>query len=323
MSPVLSQGNEPGTGRSEHRSPLWVEPFGTSRCLTQLPHFPRMSAHFLFPASFLYEHLPAKSIKKKKKEKTLLPSLNESWEPFNANVKHIGAAKVSRGKIGKEGSKGYPLRVNSEVGGTQLLWDKTHLHKPKKKKNRALLYTSEKKTRCERQKRTQRTIKEIFVGVLPFPLVAKGVRMYKCITQKRQEFTFKFKWSFNKFCRDCLRIYAYVPQGTKILLYEQMKYLLSIFLHIWCGGHLSYSYSLPPPPSSMFLFLWNSSAKYQESSGGASPLVYKWSDKEISWKTWITFQGFSKFLTYCSCKTGKKKFFPIAQEIQTFCLLHS
>jgi hypothetical protein len=33
-----------------------------------------MSAHFLFPASLLYEHLPAKSIKKKNKKKKNLIS---------------------------------------------------------------------------------------------------------------------------------------------------------------------------------------------------------------------------------------------------------
>lgn len=65
-----------------------------------------------------------------KKKKTHFPSLNESWETSNANVKHSGAATVSRGKIGKQGSKGYPLRVDSEVGGTWLLWDEAHLHKP-------------------------------------------------------------------------------------------------------------------------------------------------------------------------------------------------
>lgn len=54
-------------------------------------------------------------------KKPHLPSLNESREPFNANVKHSGATNVFRGKTGKQGSKGYPLKVGSEVGGTWLL----------------------------------------------------------------------------------------------------------------------------------------------------------------------------------------------------------
>lgn len=33
----------------------------------------------------------------------------------------------------KRGSKGYPLRVGSEVGETWLLWDETHLHESKQK----------------------------------------------------------------------------------------------------------------------------------------------------------------------------------------------
>lgn len=59
--------------------------------------------------------------------------MNESWETSKANVKHSRAATVSGGKTGKQGSKGYPLRVDSEVGGTWLLWDEAHLHKPKQK----------------------------------------------------------------------------------------------------------------------------------------------------------------------------------------------
>lgn len=97
-------------------------------------------------------------------------------------------------------------------------------------RNKNLLNTSGKKIRYERQ-RTQRTIKKVFVDVFPFLLVEKGRRMQKGITQKPREFvSFKFKWSFTKFCRDCLRIYACAPQGTKILilLYVQMKYVFSI-----------------------------------------------------------------------------------------------
>lgn len=115
-----------------------------------------MSVHFLFPASFVCEHLPAKSIKKKKK--THFPSLNESWEPSNANVKHSEAANVSRGQIGKQGRKGYPLRVDSEVGGTWLFEMKLIYTK----QNKNLLNASGKKIRCKRQRATHRTTKGAF-----------------------------------------------------------------------------------------------------------------------------------------------------------------
>lgn len=69
--------------------------------------------------------------------------------------------------------------------------------------NKNLLNASGKKIRRERQRRTWRTIKEVFgESVLPFPLVVKCIRTYKCVTQRPQEFVaFKFKGSFYKFCR--------------------------------------------------------------------------------------------------------------------------
>lgn len=49
------------------------------------------------------------------------------------------------------GSKGYPLKVGSEVGGTWLLWDETHLLEPKQKPAKCIwgenkMWTAEKDT---------------------------------------------------------------------------------------------------------------------------------------------------------------------------------
>lgn len=126
------------------------------------------SRHLFYMSNFQ----PSKLNGEEKKQQPHLPSLNESWEPFNANVKHSGATNVFRGKTGKQGNKGYPLKVGSEVGGTRLLWDETHLLEPKQKPAKCIweenkMWTAEKDTENNKSG----------PGCFAFLLVEKGVRM--------------------------------------------------------------------------------------------------------------------------------------------------
>lgn len=117
----------PGDSCSRTQKPTVSGPSGAALC-SVVTSLAWSVCSFSLP-SILFIWAPSSQVKKK----SHLLSLNESWEPFTANVQHSGAAEASRGKAGTQGSKGSAWRVDSEVGGTWLLWDETHSHKPKRK----------------------------------------------------------------------------------------------------------------------------------------------------------------------------------------------